>query len=62
MTMNTYEYECKKCDAIIEVTHSIKQNPRIFCSECGSRMKRLMSGGAAGFVKGSKTPCNWRKK
>ncbi len=33
--MPTYRYECKRCEEIQEVFHSISEKPRKKCPECG---------------------------
>ena len=38
--MPKYDYACKSCLAVEEVTHSIHEDPDIHCSFCGAYMKR----------------------
>jgi len=39
-----YEYKCEKCQDIIEIEHSIKDSPNIFCAVCKSQRHRLCGG------------------
>lgn len=53
--MPTYDYKCNKCKTVMEVTHSIKEDPEIACPDCGSRgektvMERLISRNSGGFI------------
>jgi len=46
--MPTYEYRCNDCGIVDEVTHSIKEDPDIFCPQCKTagkevKMERLIS-------------------
>ena len=59
--MPTYEYECQKCKAKLEVVQSMKDAPLRICPKerCRrrswgkGRMKRLLSAGAGLIFKGS---------
>ena len=52
--MPTYSYECKKCETVTDVFHSMSATPRVTCGSCGSRrMKRLLGTGAGIIFKGS---------
>ena len=51
--MPTYEYECKSCGHISDVFHSMTTKPRVKCSECGGRTKKLIGAGAGIIFKGS---------
>jgi putative FmdB family regulatory protein len=51
--MPTYEYECKSCGHISDVFHSMTAKPRVKCSECGGRTKKLIGAGAGIIFKGS---------
>ncbi|MFA6241238.1 MAG: FmdB family zinc ribbon protein, partial [Candidatus Hydrogenedentales bacterium] len=47
-------YECKKCEAVQDVFHSMSESPRVKCAACGStRMIRLLGTGAGILFKGS---------
>lgn len=46
--MLCYDYECPQCEVVIEVTHSIKDEPTYHCEVCGTELGRLISGG--GYV------------
>ncbi len=44
--MPTYEYSCAQCGDI-EIFHSIKEDTKTVCPECGNELsKRISSGGA----------------
>ncbi|VVM05384.1 hypothetical protein MAMC_00526 [Methylacidimicrobium cyclopophantes] len=60
--MPTYEYECSRCGAILEVFQRIsdpplEECPKELCGDetgrCGGRLKRRISGGAGLLFKGS---------
>ena len=51
--MPTYEYECLKCGEVFEVFQSIKDKPLKKHSECGGRLKKLISSGVGIIFKGS---------
>jgi len=51
--MPTYEYECKKCGHRFEVFQAMSDEPVKKCPECGSAVRRLVSGGAGIIFKGS---------
>lgn len=55
--MPTYEYECKKCGAKMDVLQSIKARPlsKYHCDECGAvrPVRRLIGTGGAVLFKGS---------
>lgn len=46
--MPSYDYKCKKCNKVVEITHSISQNKleEFDCPKCNSKQKceRLISG------------------
>lgn len=50
--MPTYDYQCPKCDNLIEQFHGMTQSPRVKCPECGTRMKKLLGTGAGIIFKG----------
>jgi len=58
--MPTYDYECKECKNIFEISLGIsdldKVNPK--CPKCKSECKRLVSGGTGIIFKGSGFYCN----
>ena len=49
-----YDYRCtnEDCGAERTVEHSIKEDPRVTCDECGTDCKRLISGGTGFVLKG----------
>ena len=49
--MPLYYYECE-CGRYMHITHSIKEDPEIKCSECGKTMGRKVSVPSISF-KGS---------
>ncbi|MBX7255201.1 MAG: zinc ribbon domain-containing protein [Candidatus Hydrogenedentes bacterium] len=52
--MPTYTYQCKKCEAVQDVFHSMSESPRVKCDSCGStRTTRLLGTGAGILFKGS---------
>ena len=52
--MPTYSYQCKKCETVRDVFHSMSESPRVKCEACGStRMIRLLGTGAGILFKGS---------
>ncbi|CAB4244137.1 putative regulatory protein, FmdB family [Methylacidimicrobium sp. AP8] len=60
--MPTYEYECTRCGAVLEVFQRISDPPLEECPKevsgegsgrCGGRLKRRISGGAGLLFKGS---------
>lgn len=53
--MPTYEYECDSCGRRFEQFQGITEPPLTKCPECGKRVRRLMSAGAAIHVKGNPT-------
>ena len=56
--MPTYDYECKSCDHKFEAFHAMSAEPLVECPECHKpKLIKLVSGGAAVIVRGTKTPC-----
>ena len=51
--MPTYEYECKSCEHVFDVFHSMTAKPRVRCPVCGGRTKKRISAGAGIIFKGS---------
>ena len=52
--MPTYEYRCKACEAEMEIFHSMTEDARTECPECGEQeLIRLISAGGAVLFKGS---------
>jgi len=41
--MPVYEYECPKCDKILEVQQKMTDAPLAVCPECGGKVKKLIS-------------------
>jgi putative FmdB family regulatory protein len=50
--MPIYEYECRKCNAHIEVFQKISDKPPSKCRKCGGKLERKISAPAIQF-KGS---------
>lgn len=44
-TMPAYDYYCPKCEILIEITHSIKEDPVFECSECHTELIRQVGIG-----------------
>lgn len=60
--MPTYDYECPRCGLTREVSHSIRDEPKVMCQACGAadkpvKMKRLISLGTTFALKGG----GWEK-
>ena len=52
--MPTYEDRCKACSAELEIFHSMTEDARTECPECGEQeLVRLISSGGAVLFKGS---------
>src|SRR6516162_5142222 len=52
--MPTYDYVCDACNHSFELFHSIKDEPKKQCPECGKKkLRRLIGPGAAIVFKGS---------
>ncbi len=51
--MPTYEYECLCCKHIFEEFQRITDKPLEKCPKCGSKLRRLITGGAGIIFKGS---------
>jgi putative FmdB family regulatory protein len=52
--MPTYDYVCDACQHQFELFHSIKDEPKRKCPECGKlKLRRLIGPGAAIVFKGS---------
>jgi putative FmdB family regulatory protein len=47
--MPTYEYRCDECGYSFELTHSMKENPTVFCPNCNSKARKHITGGS-GFI------------
>lgn len=50
--MPIYEYQCRKCQAHIEVFQKVSDKPPVKCRKCGGRLERKVSAPAIQF-KGS---------
>lgn len=50
--MLTYVYECKSCGEF-EQQQSISEPALKLCPQCGSEVRRIISGGASFIMKGS---------
>lgn len=51
--MPTYEYECTRCELVIEEFKPISAPRRQRCPKCRSKVQRLISGGMGVHFKGS---------
>lgn len=41
--MPIYEYGCGSCRQVFEISHGMFEKPRVGCTRCGRRAKRLLS-------------------
>lgn len=44
--MPIYEYECDKCQNVIEVWQSISEAPKTECPECDGQLRKIISRSA----------------
>lgn len=51
--MPTYSYQCKKCNHIQDVFHSMSATPSVKCEICGGKCGKLLGTGAGIIFKGS---------
>lgn len=51
--MPTYSYKCDNCSHAFTIRQSIKDDPLSECSECGGKVRRLISGNTGLIFKGS---------
>ena len=53
--MPTYDYECKECKHVFEISLGISELDKVSpkCPECKSECRRLVSGGTGIIFKGS---------
>ena len=51
--MPTYTYQCKTCEATIDVFHAMSAQPKVKCPECGKACTRLLGTGSGIIFKGS---------
>jgi putative FmdB family regulatory protein len=51
--MPAYDYECKECGRRFERRQKMSDEPIAVCPQCGGKVERLISGGAAVIFKGS---------
>lgn len=58
MSMATYNYKCTECEEEKELSHSMKENPEFSCSECGSKMSKMIPKNMNFMLKGT----NWSGK
>lgn len=51
--MPTYDYECAACGRTVEIFHSMTEEPKRKCPECGKlKLKRLLGAGGGFLFKG----------
>jgi len=50
--MPIYEYQCRKCEAVVERIQGMNDKPLSKCPSCGGKVDRMMSSGAF-VLKGS---------
>lgn len=51
--MPTYDYKCDTCAHMFEHFQSMHEAPLESCPQCGSKVRRLLGGGAGIIFKGS---------
>ncbi|NOR18309.1 zinc ribbon domain-containing protein [candidate division WOR-3 bacterium] len=51
--MPTYEYECTKCKYTFEEFQKITDEPLKKCPKCGSKLRRIITGGVGLIFKGN---------
>lgn len=51
--MPTYDYRCTECGHHFEVFHGIRDKTVQLCPKCGSKARRVPSGGAGLIFKGT---------
>ena len=51
--MPTYRYECPNCEAVHEIFHSISDESKKKCPDCGKRLVRHVGGAGGVLLKGS---------
>ncbi len=51
--MPTYDYRCETCDLTFEHVQPMSSKPLKKCPQCGSKVERLLSGGAGVIFKGT---------
>ena len=51
--MPTYEYECTKCKYTFEEFQKITDKPLKKCPKCGSKLRRIITGGIGLIFKGN---------
>jgi len=40
--MPRYDYRCKKCNAVIEISHKITEDPKLLHEQCGGELLRCI--------------------
>ena len=40
--MPTYDYQCRSCNAIVEVIHSMLEDGPSVCEQCGGALRRVL--------------------
>ena len=53
----TYEYMCDNCKTITEKKHSMKEQPKFICVDCGAKLRQLITGGCGFILKGKGFYC-----
>ena len=51
--MPTYDYECDSCGHRFEAFQKMSDTPLDTCPECGTRVRRVLSGGVGISFRGS---------
>jgi putative FmdB family regulatory protein len=53
--MPTYDYKFEQCGFLFEASHSMSGSRDLYCPQCGSEAKKIITGGNGFIVKGSST-------
>ena len=54
--MPNYEYRCEQCGMVIELSHSMNEEPEVECEQCKTKAKKVITGGSGFILKKSASP------
>ena len=61
--MARYDYMCRSCEKIIELSHGMNEKPQLPKCDCGEEeYDKLISTGISAIVKGTQHPCRGESK